>query len=925
MSAIRSFVRVKAFKSTTAVGRNMNGLRMSVNRLGKTTTSIGKSFESSLTLLEFQKSFIIETAERDKAYNLAKQKEKKLLAARLIVQEKRAKFKQKREDSAKLAEKLAKEKKKIQEKRTKEVLSPFKKMLERIGGLFGTLFGAFAIFGGLTWMQKNGEAIKTVFKVVASLVTFSYKIASFGIGKVFNGMVNMFGTGVPGENKIQRTFRFFTGGLQFLVGLAALKGAQYILMPWKLFGDVNKLKEIFGDAKQAEEGANQASQRVKSGYYDKKTGKYYTKQEYNTMRKAARKQPGGIKAFESRIRPGSKIGGMRMGGMRRMGNAFKGLKGRIPGGGATMLAGATSAIGGLSRAFAGDQEGEAAGTAVGAGVGKAVGGIAGAAAGGALLPFLGPFGPMIGAAIGDFLGGFIGSKIGPIIQPIFEPIARTFGMMKEVFLAPLMPVIEPMKELLGTFFSALGNIVSTIAKAITPIMKFVGLVLGGAIKTVFRVLSFTFNLIKNIVAFTINPIGFAWDVIRRKDPGKDVDLNQVANAKGSEEQPDLEKFAKGGKYFGKFFDAEVITGKADENLVAPKIVLQKPTVAKPEEYAAGGIFRFALKKTLVFFATGMIAVLKKAVAKLERNDVPTQEKDLGGNVKVPYDFVKAKLGVDASVWDTYRNTLAGIESSDNYLAIGGTEGKYDGRYQMGAMAKTDGARMFGIQDPGHSLPMRIIFRRNAQLQENLLAGYTAANMSYLTPNKEFMGRPKLDQMAILGYAHNTGWNAALKWLQSGEVSEDGFGTKSTKFYDALKKAFADQVDLPESSAKPTTIPEPVMKSSNEESDSEIEIKEDTKPKTKKGILRGIASLVKDAFDEGITMLQRPLTPPPTASSSTDNTGKIQMGAQQQKELEQKSVMSQIVPVSVPVAINSGGGGGSSPVQVFTPIHPAIHK
>ena len=35
------------------------------------------------------------------------------------------------------------------------------------------------------------------------------------------------------------------------------------------------------------------------------------------------------------------------------------------------------------------------------------------------------------------------------------------------------------------------------------------------------------------------------------------------------------------------------------------------------------------------------------------------------------------------------------------LAIGGSEGKYDGRYQMGAMAKTDGARMFGIQDPGH--------------------------------------------------------------------------------------------------------------------------------------------------------------------------------------------------------------------------------
>ena len=43
--------------------------------------------------------------------------------------------------------------------------------------------------------------------------------------------------------------------------------------------------------------------------------------------------------------------------------------------------------------------------------------------------------------------------------------------------------------------------------------------------------------------------------------------------------------------------------------------------------------------------------------------------------------------------------LAGIESSDNYLAIGGSEGKYDGRCQMGAMAKADRCKgMFGIPD-----------------------------------------------------------------------------------------------------------------------------------------------------------------------------------------------------------------------------------
>ena len=58
---------------------------------------------------------------------------------------------------------------------------------------------------------------------------------------------------------------------------------------------------------------------------------------------------------------------------------------------------------------------------------------------------------------------------------------------------------------------------------------------------------------------------------------------------------------------------------------------------------------------------------------------------------------------------------------------------------------------------------------------------------------------------------------------------------STKFYEALKKAFADQIQLPESSAKPTSIPDPAAKGSKE-SDSEVETKEETKPQAKKGNL-----------------------------------------------------------------------------------------
>ena len=81
------------------------------------------------------------------------------------------------------------------------------------------------------------------------------------------------------------------------------------------------------------------------------------------------------------------------------------------------------------------------------------------------------------------------------------------------------------------------------------------------------------------------------------------------------------------------------------------------------------------------------------------------------------------------------------------------------------------------------------------------------------------------------------------------------------------------------------------------------------------------------YSNFVDLIQPHLTPPPTAGTSTDYSDKIKTSAQQQKDLESGAAMAgNIVPVSVPVPINSGGqGGGQNPVQIFTPLHPAIHK
>ena len=76
-----------------------------------------------------------------------------------------------------------------------------------------------------------------------------------------------------------------------------------------------------------------------------------------------------------------------------------------------------------------------------------------------------------------------------------------------------------------------------------------------------------------------------------------------------------------------------------------------------------------------------------------------------------------------------------IESGGRYDCQGGGSkggrcgdvGPYDGRYQIGKLAKTGGARRIGISDPGHETKQRKAFRQDPDLQEKIFAGLTVGN------------------------------------------------------------------------------------------------------------------------------------------------------------------------------------------------------
>mgnify|MGYP001171675897 FL=1 len=162
-----------------------------------------------------------------------------------------------------------------------------------------------------------------------------------------------------------------------------------------------------------------------------------------------------------------------------------------------------------------------------------------------------------------------------------------------------------------------------------------------------------------------------------------------------------------------------------------------------------------------------------------------------GAVQPDGDIVSS-MGFSSEDWNLFRNTVAQIESGGKYDIAGGSGGHYDGRYQLGAAAKTDGARYAGVSDPGHGEVARESFRKNAELQEKLFAGFTKANHTYLMGVPEYKDSTPQRKLQILGYAHNQGMGGAANWMKTGVVGADGFGTKGTKYTDSIAAEFRNR-------------------------------------------------------------------------------------------------------------------------------------
>jgi len=519
-ATIRKFVKVKPFKADTQPGRNLNTIRLGVNRLGTLTDGIQASVKETATLIKFEKEYLKKDTKEDTKESKNEIREKKTLFERDRKKVKRLFKKKKRDQREKESELGVEEGEKEAQKQIRKQDKPIKGLLGFLGSLLGTVFKYFITFAAIDWLSdpKNGKRLEAVIKLLFTIGKFAYNITKLGVGLLFDGITNLVSAFQEG-NAVSRVFNFFKGALQILGGVAALRTAQYMIMPWKVLKDIRLLRSLFSGVGEAQAEADHSEKVRRTGYRDKKTGVIYSEEEYKQMQKSAQRADAkrGAKAgkgmksdlysteFENRfvsqmerkqkgpfqkMRQRSRIAG------KKLNKGFGKVAGKLGG----KLNVGMSVIGGAGRIASGLASGESAGKAVGAGVGQAAGGLIGGIAGTALLgPFLGPFAPIVGNAIGSFLGEWVGGELGPIMEPIFKPIQRYFGMVFDLLKSVFSPIIDSLGEVFSAFFDVVGELAGVLFKAAQILGEFVGFVLGPIFDGIGKVVNFVVSQAKRLM------------------------------------------------------------------------------------------------------------------------------------------------------------------------------------------------------------------------------------------------------------------------------------------------------------------------------------------------------------------------------------------------------------------------------------------
>ncbi|MGH6792947.1 MAG: hypothetical protein ACRECF_09450, partial [Methyloceanibacter sp.] len=138
------------------------------------------------------------------------------------------------------------------------------------------------------------------------------------------------------------------------------------------------------------------------------------------------------------------------------------------------------------------------------------------------------------------------------------------------------------------------------------------------------------------------------------------------------------------------------------------------------------------------------------------------------------------LGIPDTHFDAYGRAIKGLEGAD-YGQMGGSSGRFAGAYQMGDDEIGETADYLGVPKPS-----REQFLSDSDMQDEFFDAYTALHhQSLMKRSQAYRNLSPEDQLKALGYAHNQGAGGASKYLRTGKVGSDAFGTAGTAYWDAV--------------------------------------------------------------------------------------------------------------------------------------------
>ena len=285
---LKKFVTINAFTSKTNVGVGFNVLRKAINRTGTTLDGVNASVKTQAVLQKLQADYLAENYVKQITIVRKGTKQKNTFFTNFNKRIKRMFAVKKRQKAEDAGEDGIKEGRTQTEKLIRKIGKPIENFMGFFGKTIGNVIKYFVIFGALNWITKHPEKVAKLGRLIFAIGKFGFALTKLGVGAMLTGLTNLVGD-YSDKNAVEQGLRKFLGVFQLLGGIAALKTAQYLVMPWKLISDIRGINSIFNKTAETSEEIKASNKARLKGYKDSKTGVIYSEKEYKAMKKSAQR------------------------------------------------------------------------------------------------------------------------------------------------------------------------------------------------------------------------------------------------------------------------------------------------------------------------------------------------------------------------------------------------------------------------------------------------------------------------------------------------------------------------------------------------------------------------------------------------------------------------------------------------------------